>query len=136
VSLPTAFPLTAEARAAQRRRGQLAGLAKARAARAAITARRLGAETGWYGRPDWRMNAIEANAGASLLERHGWRAEACALGQGGALVEVRRLDVRGMPLVATLRTAGDLQRFLAEHPGRRPPGPRLSGEEWARCRAG
>jgi hypothetical protein len=114
MTLPTAFPLTAQERAAQRRRGQLAGLAKARAARAAIKARRLGHETGWYARPDWRLNALEANAAAGLLERHGWRAEACALGQGVALVEVRDLAVRGHPPVATLRAPGEAERFLAE----------------------
>jgi hypothetical protein len=116
VSLPTAFPLTAEERAAQRRRGQLAGLAKARAARAAVAARRrLGAETGWHARGEWRLNAIEAHAAASLLERHGWRAEGCPLGQGVALVEVRDLAVRGHPLVATLRRPGEAEAWLAAH---------------------
>jgi hypothetical protein len=47
-------------------------LAKAREARLALAERRrVGPETGWYGSPDWRLNAIEANATASLLERHG-----------------------------------------------------------------
>jgi len=117
VSLPTAFPLTAEERAAQRRRGQLAGLAKAREARAAVAARRrLGAATGWHapGRGDWRLNAIEANAAASLLERYGWRAEGCPLGQGVALVECRDLAVRGHPLVAVFRRPGEAEAWLAE----------------------
>jgi hypothetical protein len=102
-------------RAASRRRGQLVGSARAREAGLALAARRRrGTETGWYGRPDWRLNAVEANAAASLLERHGWRAEACALGQGVALVEVRDLAVRGHPLIATLRAPGEAERWLRE----------------------
>jgi hypothetical protein len=90
-------------------------LARAREARLALTERRRrGAETGWYGSPDWRLNAVEANAAAGLLERHGWRAEACALGQGVALVEVRDLAVRGHPLLATLRAPGEAERWLQE----------------------
>jgi hypothetical protein len=111
-------PLVPVERAASRRRGQLVGLAKARAARLALAARRrLGAETGWHAprRPQERLNAIEANAGASLLERHGWRAESCSLGQGVALVEVRDLAVRPHPLVATLRFPGEAERWLAAH---------------------
>ena len=79
-------PPAARERAASRRRGQLGGLANARAARLALAERRrlgeaVARHTGWYARPDWRLNATEANAGAALLERHGWRAEACALGR-------------------------------------------------------
>jgi hypothetical protein len=113
----TAPALAAAERAASRRRGQLVGLAKARAARLALAERRRpGAETGWprEGTADWRLSATEANAGAALLERHGWRAEACALAQGVALVEVRDLAVRGHPLVATLRAPGDAERWLRE----------------------
>src|SRR5262245_27052646 len=66
-----------------------------------------------------RLDSFRAHTAAALLERNGWRAEAISLGQGVALIEVRRLDVRGMPLVATLRTPGDFQWFLAEHPERR-----------------
>jgi hypothetical protein len=53
--------------------------------------------------------------GAALLERHGWRAEACALGQGVALIEVRDLAVRGHPLVAMLRAPGEAEAWLAEN---------------------
>ena len=70
------------------------------------TPRRRGGATGWYGRPDWRLDAHEAHAAAALLEGHGWRAEAVSLAQGIALVEVRRLAVRGTPLVAVLRRRG------------------------------
>ena len=111
-------PLVPVERAASRRRGQLVGLAKARAARLALAERRrLGAETGWHreGTADWRLSATEANAGAALLERHGWRAEACALAQGVALVEVRDLAARGHPLVATLRLPGEAEAWLAAH---------------------
>ena len=54
----------------------------------------------------------------------------CRLRYG--LVEGRAVHVRGMPLVATLRDAGDLEAFLAVWPGRRLPGPRLSPEQWRR----
>jgi hypothetical protein len=107
-------PLVPVERAASRRRGQLVGLAKARAARMALAERRrLGAETGWHRAGQERLDAIEANAGASLLERHGWRAEACALGQGVALIEVRDLAVRPHPLIATLRFPGEAEAWLA-----------------------
>jgi hypothetical protein len=76
------------------------------------------------------LSGPEANHTASVLERAGWRAEAVSVGQGLALVEVRAVHVRGMPLVATLRHAGDLEAFLAVWPGRRPPGPRLSLAQW------
>jgi hypothetical protein len=113
-------PLTARERAASRRRGQLVGLANGRAARLALAERRrlleaVARHTGWYARPDWRLNATEANAGAALLERHGWRAEACALGQGVALIEVRDLAVRGHPKRATLRALGEAASWLAAH---------------------
>jgi hypothetical protein len=86
-------------------------------------------------RPDLRLplSGPEANHTASVLERAGWRAEAVSVGQGLALVEVRAVHVRGMPLVATLRHAGDLDAFLAVWPGRRPPGPRLGPEQWRRA---
>ena len=111
----TPLSLLPAERAASRRRGQLVGLAKAREARLALAERRrLGAEPGWHreGTADWRLSATEANSGAALLERHGWRAEACALGQGIALVEVRDLAVRCHPLVATLRAPGEAERWL------------------------
>ena len=50
-----------------------------------------------------------------LLEGHGWRAEAVGLAQGIALVEVRRLAVRGTPLVAVLRRPGEAERWLVAH---------------------
>jgi hypothetical protein len=77
-----------------------------------------------------RLSGPEANHAAGVLERAGWRAEAVSVGQGVALVEVRAVHVRGMPLVATLRHTGDLDAFLAIWPGRRPPGPRLSPAQW------
>jgi hypothetical protein len=80
-----------------------------------VTPRRRGAASGWYGRPDWRLDAHEAHAAAALLEGHGWRAEAVNLAQGIALVEVRRLAVRGTPLVAVLRRPGEAERWLAAH---------------------
>jgi hypothetical protein len=61
---------------------------------------------------------------ATALERLGWRAESVELGQGIARVEVRDLAVRGMPLVATLRTEEQAAAFQAQHPERRRAGPR------------
>jgi hypothetical protein len=95
-----------------------------------VTPRRRGGATGWYGRPDWRLDGPGAHAAAALLEGHGWRAEAVGLAQGIALVEVRRLAVRGTPLVAVLRRPGEAERWLAAHgrgdasrASRRWPGP-------------
>jgi hypothetical protein len=105
-----------------RRRGQ-AALHASSSARAA-TARRFGERTGWYGRPDWRLDSFTASRVASALEARGWRAESVVLGQGVALVDVRDLGVRGMPLVATLRTEAQAGAFLRAHPGRRRAGPR------------
>jgi hypothetical protein len=62
---------------------------------------------------------------AAALEARGWRAEGVGLAQGIGLVEVRRLDVRGMPLVAVLRTEAQAAGFLRAHPARRPAGPVL-----------
>lgn len=114
----TTVTLTPAERAASHRRGQLIGLQRAREARAALTERRrLGAETGWHNpnRPDWRLNATEANTGAALLERHGWRAQSCPLAQGVALIEVRDLATRGHPRIAVLRAPGEAERWLQEH---------------------
>ena len=86
---------------------------------------------GWYRAPDWRLDGHAASRAATLLETSGWRAESVELAQGVALVEVRALAVRGMPLVATLRTEEEVDAFLRAHPGRRRPGPRLSREAWA-----
>ena len=80
-----------------------------------MTPRRRGDATGWHGRPDWRLDGPGAHAAAALLEGHGWRAEAVGLAQGIALVEVRRLAVRGTPLVAVLRRPGEAERWLAAH---------------------
>lgn len=77
-----------------------------------------------------RLTGQRANGVASRLEALGWRAEGINLNQGQGLVEVRALGVRGMPLVAVLRTEDDLDAFLLAWPGRRPPGPRLSLEQW------
>jgi hypothetical protein len=79
-----------------------------------------------------RLTGQQANRAASRLEALGWRAEGINLNQGQGLVEVRALGVRGMPLVALLRTEADLDTFLRAWPGRRPPGPRLSPEQWRR----
>ena len=80
-----------------------------------MTPRRRGGITGWYGRPDWRLDAHEAHAAAALLEGHGWRAEAVGLAQGIALVEVRRPAERGTPLVAVLRRPGEAEAWLRAH---------------------
>ncbi len=61
------------------------GLERAPAARR--EARRLGAATGWHGRPDWRLTAFEADRLATALEAAGWRAAGVNLAQGVALVE-------------------------------------------------
>jgi hypothetical protein len=103
-------------------RGQ-AALVAHRAARAA-TARRFGASTGWHARPDWRLDSFTASRVASALEAKGWRAESVVIAQGVALVEVRDLGVRGMPLAATLRTETEAGAFLRAHPAARRAGPR------------
>ena len=73
-----------------------------------------------------RLDGTAAGQAATQLERRGWRAEAVLVAQGLATVEVRALAVRGMPLVATLRTQADVDAFLRAHPGSRPPGPRVA----------
>jgi hypothetical protein len=103
-------------------RGQ-AALAGVREARTAAR-RRFGSESGWYGLPDWRLDSFVAARVASRLEALGWRSEAFLLGQGIAYVTVRDLGVRGMPLVATLRTEEQAVAFLRAHPERRRAGPR------------
>ena len=62
---------------------------------------------------------------ATALERRGWRAEPLTAAFGVGFVEVRDLAYRWTPLVATLRTLADAERFDAAHPehgliGRRP----------------
>jgi hypothetical protein len=104
-----------------RRRGQRA-LNAVRSARS-HTARRFGPATGWHAKPDWRLDTFTATRVASALEARGWRAESVVLGQGVTLVDVRDLAVRGMPLVATLRTEEEAAGFLRAHPARRPAGP-------------
>jgi hypothetical protein len=85
-ALPEHEQMTALERVARRRRGQLTGLAKARAARAALLARlRSGRETGWHVRPDERLDAFQAGAAATALERQGWRAEAFLASRGHGL---------------------------------------------------
>jgi hypothetical protein len=98
------------------------------AAPASVSEARRG---GWYRASDWRLDGHAANRAAALLEGSGWRAESVELAQGVALVEVRAVAVRGMPLVATLRTRREVEAFLREHPGVRRPGPRLTREAWA-----
>jgi hypothetical protein len=73
-----------------------------------------------------RLDGDAAGRAATQLERLGWRAEAVLVSQGLATVEVRALAVRGMPLVATLRTQAEVDAFLLAHPEPRPPGPRLA----------
>jgi hypothetical protein len=73
-----------------------------------------------------RIDGAAAGRAATQLERLGWRAEAVLVSQGLATVEVRALAVRGMPLVATLRTQAEVDAFLRAHPDPRPPGPRLA----------
>src|SRR5262245_1547744 len=85
--------------------------------------------------PSRRLTGAQANTVASRLEALGWRAEGINLVQGEGLVEVRAARVRGMPLVATLRTVADVEAFARAWPGRWPPGPRLSPEDWRQCRA-
>ena len=82
------------------------------------------------------FTSAQANAVAAALERLGWRAEACVASFGVGFVEVRDLAYRWTPLVATLRTAADVDAFSAQHPehgligrrrgctGIRPPGMR------------
>jgi hypothetical protein len=77
--------------------------------------------TTWHGRPDWRLDAFEANRIAAELEAAGWRAEGINLAQGIALVEVRDLAVRWHPLVATLRTRPDAEAWRGAPS--RPPVP-------------
>jgi DNA-binding transcriptional regulator YiaG len=89
----------------------------------------------WHAGPDDRLSGHQAVRAASLLERAGWRAEAVPLAQGVAKVEVRALAVRGMPLVAALRTCAEVDAFLRAYPGERPPGPRLSAAEWGQISA-
>ena len=86
---------------------------------------------GWYRAPDWRLDGFAANRAAALLEASGWRAESVELAQGVALVEVRAVAVRGMPLVATLRTGAEVDAFRRAHPRRRRPGLRQSLADWA-----
>ena len=113
MTAPQRRPEREPARAAASRRR---GLERAHAARR--EARRLGAATGWHGRPDWRLTAFEADRIATELEAAGWRAEGVTLAQGVALVEVRDLAVRWHPLVATLRTRAEGDAFLGAHPAR------------------
>jgi hypothetical protein len=75
---------------------------------------------------DGRLDGAAAGQVATQLERLGWRAEAVPVAQGLAKVEVRALAVRGMPLVATLRTQAEVDAFLLAHPEPRPPGPRVA----------
>jgi len=103
--------LTDAERAANRRAGMLKGLAVARETRARLRAVPLAEQPAAA-----RLTAVAANRYAGNLERRGWRAEGVALLLGEALVTVRDLSVRGHPLVATLRTFGDVARFLAAHP--------------------
>jgi Helix-turn-helix domain len=85
--------------------------------------------------PSRRLTGAQANHAASRLEAAGRRAEGINLVQGGGLVEVRAARVRGRPRVATLRTVADVEAFVRAWPGCWPPGPRLSPEDWQRCRA-
>jgi hypothetical protein len=83
---------------------------------------------------DRRLTGAQATGVASRLEALGWRAEGINVGQGLSLVEVRAARVRGTPLVAMLRTPGDVEAFGRAWPGRWPAGPRLSVEDWQWCR--
>ena len=67
---------------------------------------------------DRRLSGRQARSAAALLERQGWRAQTFALTAGVALVEVRAAGVRGMPLVAVLRTPADVEAFRRAHPDR------------------
>jgi DNA-binding XRE family transcriptional regulator len=67
---------------------------------------------------DRRLSGRQARSAAALLERQGWRAQTVALTEGVALVEVRATGVRGMPLVAVLRTPADVEAFRRAHPDR------------------
>jgi hypothetical protein len=61
------------------------------------------------------LTPTRAGMVASALERRGWRAEAIT-GPSHAVVEVRDLAMRHTPLVATLRTGGDVDDFNTTHP--------------------
>ena len=63
-----------------------------------------------------RFTPVQANVVAHALERRGWRAESC-IALPVAYVEVRDLAKRWTPLVAVLRTHGELDAFLEAHPG-------------------
>ncbi len=63
-----------------------------------------------------RFTPVQANVVAHALERRGWRAESC-IALPVAYVEVRDLSKRWTPLVAVLRSHGELDAFLAAHPG-------------------
>jgi hypothetical protein len=115
-------PTDAE-RAANRRAGMLRGLAIAREARARLRAVPLAEQPARA-----RLTSQAANRYAAQLERRDWRTEGVTLCQGEAMIQVRGLSLRVHPLVATLRTFGDVARFLAEHSAH---GLRCRG--WAPC---
>lgn len=67
------------------------------------------------GRPPVTLTMTEATKIATVLEDHGWRAEAILVIHGYGLVEVRDLTVRCHPLIATLRGPGDAEAFRQTH---------------------
>src|SRR5687767_12555990 len=76
-----------------------------------------------------RLTAHQAAAAAVVLERRGWRAEACGT-MGVAFLELRDPAIRHHPKIATLRTPADVDAFLERHPGHALVGrhPRCTGE--------
>lgn len=62
------------------------------------------------------LGVQKAGTHATQLERVGWRAEIVHAATGYAYVEVRDLAVRGMPVIARLRTPEDVAAFYLAHP--------------------
>jgi hypothetical protein len=96
-----------------RARGPAAAHAATRA-HAERRRRARGGETGYYARPDGRLDPWEAAELARRIEARGafW-AQAFHLAQGVALLNVRSRR-RPYPVVRVLRTADEGRAFLAE----------------------
>jgi hypothetical protein len=63
------------------------------------------------------LDIRDAMAKATALEGKGWRAEAAPTETGCGAIVVRDLAVRGMPVIARLRTKEDFDLFLRGYPG-------------------
>lgn len=62
------------------------------------------------------LTTQKAGTHATKLEGNGWRAQIVHAATGFAYVEVRDLAVRGMPVVARLRTDEDMRLWHLAHP--------------------